>query len=857
MASTAPPSSSNTTATTPDSTTTAQKNFSCVLCAQRKVKCDKRSGGCMNCAKARVPCIYKAPPPPRRRKKGMRDIDIHARLRLYEDALREVGIEPTDLENKPESFWPKARGSATGTDAVALDYAIPAGPEKRPVGTITKEAGLLISGNGKSRYLENGLWTSLKGEFRDSKDILDESSDEENYDARIIWIFTGVAGRIGQRIGLHRDGEILGLPPFEIEMRRRLWWQIMFLEGFAEKLAGTGGNLFMGDTKKPSNLNDSDLFQGMQEMPKEHNGPTEMMFFQIRCHVGEFLKRTTNAKSNFDGVWNKLSTAAVSLSVKDKAIDDLDAVFQRKFIQYCDHSIPWHFMCVYLAKCIIFVLRFIAHNAEQHTVPATNVSQSETDMLFHISLQVVSYQNMAYTTKEMQGFLWHINLNFQWKAFIYLVSQLRYRTHAPDADHAWKQVALVYEFHPDLAKEVYKRALPIAVGNLTIKAWDAFVAMRGIPEGGEPYFIQALRAQRGKTRDPKTMSQESEPSAPQLPTPTSVEDNINFSAEGLGQTSDPLHSLQWTSDFATSLEPSPIMPELPPLDPDNMNWSAWDNLVVDFQINETGFSVDAPEFDLGVSLASGDYSDLVITCGSDTYNVHRMIVCSRCEFFARAVRFSVGKESQDGKIDLSEDDPHTIKILMQYLYEGEYEPVLLPGAWIPPPTRATKKRIVRTKVIYTLTFPHTCVEDDWGACRERNICPHHTCAVDCPSNCVDFTCIGCTTPSIDGTADQLLLHAQMYEIGDKYDVAGLKELSKEKFDRACRDFWDDPAFPVAAHHAFSTTVDEDEGLRNIVSKVISSHMELLKKAEIKALMTEFNGLALGVLLDKAGREMWT
>lgn len=680
----------------------------------------------------------------------MRDIDIHARLRLYEDALREVGIEPTDLENKPESFWPKARGSATGTDAVALDYAIPAGPEKRPVGTITKEAGLLISGNGKSRYLENGLWTSLKGEFRDSKDILDESSDEEvpeygytpspeafppdgsslifgspvststlrplhpqpvqifklwqtylanisplvkvfhtptiqqvilnasgdlddipkniealmfsiycvalaslgdaecdaimgeskavattrfrsgaqhalinasflktsdlmvlqafvlfiislqNYDARIIWIFTGVAGRIGQRIGLHRDGEILGLPPFEIEMRRRLWWQIMFLEGFAEKLAGTGGNLFMGDTKKPSNLNDSDLFQGMQEMPKEHNGPTEMMFFQIRCHVGEFLKRTTNAKSNFDGVWNKLSTAAVSLSVKDKAIDDLDAVFQRKFIQYCDHSIPWHFMCVYLAKCIIFVLRFIAHNAEQHTVPATNVSQSETDMLFHISLQVVSYQNMAYTTKEMQGFLWHINLNFQWKAFIYLVSQLRYRTHAPDADHAWKQVALVYEFHPDLAKEVYKRALPIAVGNLTIKAWDAFVAMRGIPEGGEPYFIQALRAQRGKTRDPKTMSQESEPSAPQLPTPTSVEDNINFSAEGLGQTSDPLHSLQWTSDFATSLEPSPIMPELPPLDPDNMNWSAWDNLVVDFQINETGFSVDAPEFDLGV-----------------------------------------------------------------------------------------------------------------------------------------------------------------------------------------------------------------------------------------------------------------
>jgi hypothetical protein len=415
----------------------------------------------------------------------------------------------------------------------------------------------------------------------------------------VIWIFSGVAGRIGQRIGLHRDGEILGLPPFEIEMRRRLWWQILFIEGSAEKLAGIGGNIFVGDTKPPSNLNDSDLIQGMKEMPKEHEGVTEMMHFRIRTHVGEFLQRITNTRSNFDGAWNKLSTATVALSVKDKAIDELDEMFKRKFLQFCDPSIPWHSMCIYLAKSIIFMLRFIAHSADQQTSPQMDPSQSDADMLFNISVQVVHYMNIAYTTKEFQGFVWHVNMNFQWKAFIYLVSQLRYRFHGPEVENAWKQVQMIYEFHPDLANETYKRALPIAVGNLTLKAWDVFIANQGVPAEGEPYFIQALRTQKAKAKASKSSSYEPEPFAPriltQLPTAASLGDNCNFPSEGPMQTFDPLSSNQWASDFVAALKPPMIMPEVPSFDLDSMGWSAWDNLVTDFQINDTAFA-DVSQF---------------------------------------------------------------------------------------------------------------------------------------------------------------------------------------------------------------------------------------------------------------------
>jgi hypothetical protein len=51
-----------------------------------------------------------------------------------------------------------------------------------------------------------------------------------NDDARKIWTLTGLTVRIAQTLGVHRDGSHFKLPPFEIEMRRRLWWQVCILD---------------------------------------------------------------------------------------------------------------------------------------------------------------------------------------------------------------------------------------------------------------------------------------------------------------------------------------------------------------------------------------------------------------------------------------------------------------------------------------------------------------------------------------------------------------------------------------------------------------------------------------------------
>lgn len=373
------------------------------------------------------------------------------------------------------------------------------------------------------------------------------------------------------------------------------------LEGFSQKLAGTGtgsnASNLMGDVRLPANLNDSDLFPGMKELPKETERATEMMFFLIRCYVGDFLKRFETPQAEFDGVWNKLTTGAVDVSTKEKAINELENLFENKFLRHCDASIVWHLMCSHLAKAIIFMMRFMAYGANYQGKSET---QAEKDTLFSLSLQVCTSQNLAYTMKEMQGFMWHVNMHFQWKAFVFVLSELRHRTSGPQVEQAWKAVQLTYEFHPTFDEELSRRALPIAASNLALKAWEAYVAANGVPGSGEPYFIQLVRNR--KTSAKKSSAFGAQPGSfsggsTLLNQPQPQPEIVTNEAMGSGNPS----AFQWnTADLNASLGIQPVLPDLAPFDyQEEMNWSTWNDLFVDFQTNSTDVYQSDVTNDLG------------------------------------------------------------------------------------------------------------------------------------------------------------------------------------------------------------------------------------------------------------------
>lgn len=78
--------------------TKTPKILSCMLCQQRKIKCNKGSP-CSNCQKLRVECIPTAPLS-RPRKRRFAEAELLARLRRYEDLLRSYGANIDDLRGK-------------------------------------------------------------------------------------------------------------------------------------------------------------------------------------------------------------------------------------------------------------------------------------------------------------------------------------------------------------------------------------------------------------------------------------------------------------------------------------------------------------------------------------------------------------------------------------------------------------------------------------------------------------------------------------------------------------------------------------------------------------------------------------
>src|SRR3954462_14693924 len=99
-----------------------------------------------------------------------------------------------------------------------------------------------------------------------------------------------MAVRMGQRLKLGDEDTIPGgISLFDTQIRRRLWWQILFIDGRAAQLSGQPLSFSdKPDPPLPANLNDSDLTPSMTSMPVSYDRPTEMILCLMRYEVGRF-----------------------------------------------------------------------------------------------------------------------------------------------------------------------------------------------------------------------------------------------------------------------------------------------------------------------------------------------------------------------------------------------------------------------------------------------------------------------------------------------------------------------------------------------------------------------------------------
>ncbi|KAJ9614406.1 hypothetical protein H2200_002542 [Cladophialophora chaetospira] len=327
-------------------------------------------------------------------------------------------------------------------------------------------------------------------------------SMRESYDSRTNWTLAGVANRIAQGMGLHRDGSTLGLSIFETEMRRRLWWQLFVLEGRSAELSGSGRfvDFSLSDNLAPVNVNDEDLFPEMTEPPVPQTRPTEMISCLLRIEFGMFFKEKHRQKSTVDLENLRLTEPwKSSLEERDFILNEFEQRIEDKFLRYCDPSVPIQFMSIIIGRGAVNMMRLMAHHPRKWGLQE-KLPPAEREYLWKVSTKLLEGLNMAHSSRQLRRFMWHTRVHFVWQALIFVLNELRESTLGPEVDKAWQEIEEIYRHHSHFITE-YKKAIHVAVGSLCLKAYAARekalrVSTNGVFPKVIPEFIQQLRDQR-------------------------------------------------------------------------------------------------------------------------------------------------------------------------------------------------------------------------------------------------------------------------------------------------------------------------------------------------------------------------
>ncbi|PQE16872.1 C6 transcription factor protein [Rutstroemia sp. NJR-2017a BBW] len=314
-----------------------------------------------------------------------------------------------------------------------------------------------------------------------------------------LYILSGVAVRLARRMGLHRDGQSLGLSPFETEMRRRLWWLIVNIDCRTSEFSGMkpSGDLFLSDTKVPLNIDDEQLSPEMTEPPSERTGITSLVLCLLRCDITDAFRRI-NPQFLGDARRDKLENSSITLSEKDIVIQQTEELFETKYIRYCDPANSLHYLTSLLARSVICKLKLIVHNPRQFADRGMKVPQAERDIIFNNAIKLLEYSNLTQTSPQLRKYKWSISTSYLWDTLLCVLIEARHRKTGPEVDKTWELVGKVYETCPQIVEQT-NEALYKALGNWTLQVWEECILARrenGMEEWETPWYVAAIRRSR-------------------------------------------------------------------------------------------------------------------------------------------------------------------------------------------------------------------------------------------------------------------------------------------------------------------------------------------------------------------------
>lgn len=150
-------------------------------------------------------------------------------------------------------------------------------------------------------------------------------------------------------LNLHID--IPGMRAFDLEMRRRLWWQICTLDVRVAEEFGREPFILEPSlrTGLPLNISDMSLDPDMRELPSQQPGRSEMLFSLVRFEVSNFARRIVFSdkfcQSNGYRIMNEAQ--------KCREVDQFRERLEKQYLSYCDKGAPLDCITVKSSRLIL------------------------------------------------------------------------------------------------------------------------------------------------------------------------------------------------------------------------------------------------------------------------------------------------------------------------------------------------------------------------------------------------------------------------------------------------------------------------------------------------------------------------
>lgn len=227
----------------------------------------------------------------------------------------------------------------------------------------------------------------------------------------------GVAFRTAQRLGLHRDGEFLGLPALEAEEKRRVWWQMQHMDIMIAQLLGCLPMTLHADwdTKLPGNIDDDDVQPGMETLPSDRKGLTSMSHCLWRYYI-LYMQRVPRdlgqPREDFGWLVSPHTTTAIKMAFVDK----MAATLSERYVQHCDLLNPLHVSIQIGVRSFILAMRRVVYQPSVANAKISEMAMAQRDDLLKVCMQGLEYMVLSQTTKSIAQWRWHSESLFSWPA---------------------------------------------------------------------------------------------------------------------------------------------------------------------------------------------------------------------------------------------------------------------------------------------------------------------------------------------------------------------------------------------------------------------------------------------------------